>query len=298
MCERRAMEWTERRTEPRTRGSWTTVVPAMILLAWATGALPAQQMDAAGVSYEIAPDPTLEATVGFPILLNDLRTIFVNSFGYERVEYDFDAWDFQAGRSGSREVFHSISYTLVYIQRIGERWTLLSFVSTGLSSDFGSRVSIDDFGMTIQASAQAEITDTFQLGGGLLYPIGAPFPYPVVLVDWDITERLAFVGYLPVYASLDLEAADFLDVGFTAEADFRSYHGDPDKYGVDNPQFSIITAKAGPYARASIGEWVHLKIEWGYYFLRLFSFLDGSDERESKAADGAITFKTSLTVGL
>lgn len=107
--------------------------------------------------------------------------------------------------------------------------------------------------------------DNLILGAGLGYTFGIAFPYPVGIVQWDINDRLALNALLPFFATLSFEASDMLDLGVKAQVDFRGHHGDPDRYGVDNPQLSYLNIKAGPYVQVNVGECAHFNFEGGYY---------------------------------
>jgi hypothetical protein len=273
----------------------------------------AQQFVGVSAFYEALPDRRIEAGGVFPILLNkdpdtgEPGTIFINRFAYENTVYNFDDWGFRAGSSGETEMFHCILYNLFFIQRLNDRWGLVAMVEPSLSSDFGAEVSIDDFYLTVQAGFTVKVLENLVLGATAGYTIGFAFPYPILFIQWDITDRLQLLGFLPMFASLQLSVSQYLDLGINAELEFRSHHGDPDKYGVDNPQFSYINMRAGPFVQLNLGEVkmgeetygiVHLLIEGGYYFYRNWGFLDGAEPRIGMTLDGAFFVRGGLILGI
>jgi hypothetical protein len=269
----------------------------LLLYVAAGGELGAQQVVGASLWYEPLPEPTLETSAAVPIVLNNGRTIFLNRVSYQNVVYHFEEWGFAEGDAEDMERFHSITYSLIYLQQLAEKWRLLLAANPSLSSDFGSDISADDFFLSLQGGFTAQILENLSLGLALLYNLGDLYPYPGALIEWKITKDLVLSGILPVFATLEYGISRYLDLGLQANLEFRSHHGDPDKYGLENPQFSFIFARAGGYVQANVMSWLHLNVEGGYYFYRYLSFGNGNEEQESLFLDNAFYIKGGLIVG-
>ncbi len=102
-------------------------------------------------------------------------------------------------------------------------------------------------------------------------------PLPFALVEWAITPKLNLNALLPMNATLLYSPWSILAVGIFGETGGSSYHGDPDKFGVGNPQLDYSVASAGATAQVHVTPWALLTLKGGYTFQRRFEFFDGGD---------------------
>jgi len=57
----------------------------------------------------------------------------------------------------------------------------------------------------------------------------------------------------------------------------NSFHGDPDRYGLDNPQLNYSTVVSDLGVRYFILPFLHVTLHGGYTLFRRFEFSDGRD---------------------
>jgi hypothetical protein len=119
-----------------------------------------------------------------------------------------------------------------------------------------------------------------------------------VLVAWRISPQVMLDALLPMNVSVLYTPAPMLEVGVFAELSGNRYHGDPDKFGVDNPQLKYSVAAAGPMVRWHLTRWAHLTLKGGYTFMRRFEFFDGDDEANSLNLKQAWFVQGGLQVGM
>ena len=58
-------------------------------------------------------------------------------------------------------------------------------------------------------------------------------------------------------------------------------HGDPDKFGVDNPLMKYSEGTISPSVQIHFLNWFHLNIEGGFAFYRNYEFFDGDEKAQS-----------------
>ena len=231
----------------------------------------------AGVELQIS---SWQTGAAFPLAFAEGRTVILNSVTYDVVNIEYKD---PLSLVNKIDHMHSISYTMFLIQELSEKWQLVAVATPGLASDFEGELSTDDISFTAVLGAKYDFSDKFSLGGGAAYQrnFGDPLPMPFVLVEWAISPRLALSALLPMNATVMYSPKELFDVGVFGEIGGNQYHGDPDKFGVNNPLLKYSVVSAGPMARVHFTKWAHLTMKGGYTFLRRFEFFDGSDEAET-----------------
>ena len=66
-----------------------------------------------------------------------------------------------------------------------------------------------------------------------------------------------------------------MDLGLALKVSGNRYHGDPDTWDAENPQFNHAIVTVGPTAKVHFSRWVHLNLEGGYVLYHNFEFGDG-----------------------
>jgi hypothetical protein len=88
-----------------------------------------------------------------------------------------------------------------------------------------------------------------------------------------------------------------LELGLAAKFAGNEYHGDPARYGVENPQMRYSVGTFGPSAKLHLSEKVHLTAEAGMTFMRRFEFFDGDLEENSLDLRNSGMLKFGLQIG-
>lgn len=148
-----------------------------------------------------------------------------------------------------------------------------------MASDLKADISEDDFNFQAAAIAIRHYSERFSLGLGVAYStqFGDAAPLPVLAFDWNNGKNLQFKAILPVSLEFWCRHSERLDVGLVTAGDGNNFHGDPDIYGVENPNLRYTMLTLGPVARINVTSWVQLHLEAGLIGLHRFEFFDGDD---------------------
>lgn len=249
-------------------------------------------------------DQTFGVQLSFPVAFAEGKTLLLNHLHYQRMAFDFRNWDDIRGGEQIDQV-QSISYTAFLLQQLSEKWQLAVAVTPGLASDFEgvesfSDLSSDDVTLTAMVGAIRKFNENFSFGAGIAYErdFGDPLPLPFLYFDWNIRPNLHASGIVPQNVALSYTLNPMIDLGLLFRIDGSRYHGDPDKYGVDNPQMAYTVGTIGPTAQIHLTKWCHISVEGGYTFLRNFEFRDGDDEERSLDTDQTFYLKAGISLGM
>lgn len=89
-----------------------------------------------------------------------------------------------------------------------------------------------------------------------------------------------------------------IDLGLLVQIDDSGYHGDPDKFGVDDPQLAYIIGTIGPTVQIHLTKWLHVYVEGGYTFIRNIEFRDGDDVEQSLETEQTVYLRTGILLGM
>lgn len=73
--------------------------------------------------------------------------------------------------------------------------------------------------------------------------------------------------------------------------------GDPDLFGVNDPELRYSILTFGPTARYRFADWFNLQVEGGIIGLHRFEFFDGNDEVDSFNLKSSGYFRFSFNFG-
>jgi hypothetical protein len=274
----------------------------------------AQQVFGASLEYGVFPyvklaDPNsitenLEIqtdikTVGlvFPLALQDGKIVIFNQFNYRRVDFTYK--HFPEGTE--IEQAQAVNYTFFMIDSLSEKWSLVAILTPGLASDFeADEISGDDFTLQAIFGYIRKYSPNFQLGFGLAYirDFGRPIPLPFIYFDWNNGDRLSATGLVPTDMSLTYKFNPKIDFLLTMKFLGDRHHGNPDKFGVKNPQMEYSEGTISPALQVHLNKWLHLKVEAGYAFYRNFEFLDGDKTVQSFDMEPTIYYRANLLLGM
>ena len=236
----------------------------------------------------------------FPLSFGEGSTLLLNSVNYQRLGFNYKGW--QGWMDPKVTHAHSISYSAFLLQTLTERWKLVISVAPGIASDLEGELSTYDFTLSAIVGAMRAFGEkgNFTLGAGLAYTwdFGDPIPMPFLYVDWNIGSKLNINGILPTNLAITYKLFSFIDVGLLASIGGNRYHGDPDKFGVDNPQMKYSLATVGPKVQIHFSKWLHLNLESGYTIFRNFSFWDGPTEASNFDMENTFYFRASTVIGM
>ncbi len=274
----------------------------------------AQEVVGVSVGYEYFPhvklaDPSVEApgleiqarcvSVGasFPLAFAKGKLLALSQVNYRRTDFDFRNFPEEGNEI---EQAQSIAYTLFMIDSLSQKWKLVAALTPGLASDFEGDVTGDDFTFEAMFGGIRRYGDNLELGLGLSYTrdFGPPLPLPFLYFDWSISSNLHANGIVPVSVDALYRLNPMIDLGLSLTVKGNRYHGDPDIYGVDNPQMEYSEGTVSPRVQLHLFEWLHVSVEGGFALYRNFEFLDGDHTEASYDLEQTRYLRTGLVLGM
>lgn len=219
----------------------------------------------------------LRGSLSFPIVIWKDRTILVNNFSYQLIEFKYSELDFPLER------LQSASYTLMIQHRLSQRWSVWALGTPTLASDLQAEISQDDFNFQAAAIFIRHFSERFSLGFGAAYTtlFGSGEFVPILAFDWNNGRNLAARAIIPTNLEMWYRPAAAIDVGLVLSGDGNNFRGDPDIYLVANPEVRYTSLTAGPAVKIRLTKLARLQLETGIIALHRFEFFDGDTEASS-----------------
>ena len=276
--------------------------------------LQAQQIFGLSYGYEVFPhvkltDPipgnsefeiqasSWDVGAAFPLMFGQGKTIVMNQFNYKRTDLNY-----RNSPSGATLIaqMQSMQYTFFMIDSLNHKWKMVVVLTPGLASDFEGDLVKEDFTFGGVFGFIRQYGKNLQIGCGLAYmpDFGEPLPMPFVYLDWNISSRMNLNGILPTNMLLKYQLNPKFDVGLSLKVQGNRYHGNPEKFGVDNPLMKYSEGTFSPMLQYHFNQFLHLNVEGGYAFYRNFEFFDGDTEAQSLDLKQTGYIRTRLVIGI
>lgn len=251
-----------------------------------------------GESLQIGVN-TYDASVAYPFTFNGGDTTLTTEVAYHQMTLHYRNWNRDTLGDVRAERVHSIRLTPTLVHNFSERWSMLAIVAPGIASEFQSPLSVDDLILEAAAAGIYKFSDRFSMGLGVGFNplLGQQFPLPILAFSWNNGSNMKAEAILPLSANFAWRAHSHVDLGVGARLEGSSFHGDPGKYDVDNPQLRYSLVKVGPSVTVRPAPWLGLKVDGGYAFARRLEFYDGNDEQESYDLQSRAYVNLSLLFG-
>ena len=219
----------------------------------------------------------LRTSLSYPIVFSKGRTVLVNEFSYQLIEFRYRQLGYPLER------LHSASYTLMLQHRLSTGWSVWALGTPSLASDLKAEVSENDFNFQAAAVFIRHFSSRFSLGIGTAYStqFGSAEIVPILAFDWNNGKNLMAKAILPVSLEFWYRPSNRLDVGLLLSGDGNNFRGDPDIYQVENPELRYTMLTVGPAAKVKLYEGVFLTCEAGLLGLHRFEFYDDDTEDTS-----------------
>jgi hypothetical protein len=233
------------------------------------------------------------ATFTYPIVFSKGRTVLVNDFSYQLIDFEHKNWAFPLSR------LHSASYTLMLQHRLSQQWSVWTLVTPSLASDLQAEVSKDDFNLEVVNVFIRHFSERFSLGVGAAYTtqFGSGEIVPILAFDWNNGKNLMARAILPTSLEFWYRPGPKFDLGLLVSGDGNSFHGDPDIYEVEQPELRYTMLTAGPAVKINLPNQFHLNIEVGLIGLHRFEFYDGDKEAGSYDLEPSQYVRVGLRYG-
>jgi hypothetical protein len=239
---------------------------------------------------------TVTISASYPWVFSGGRTVLTNEISYQRREFSYK--NFPHGDPALHDI-HDVKYTLMLQHGLSHKWTMLTIVTPGLGSDFGADLSSDDFTLQLAAIFIRQFSEAFSFGFGAAHStrFGEPLPLPVLAFSWNNGTNLNWDTILPVSSEFWYRSSERLRLGLVFGVDGNNYHGDPDIFGVANPQLRHSVTTFGPSARYRLANRLQLNVDSGLIGFHRFEFYDGNDQQASFNMKPSAFFRVGLVFG-
>ncbi|UCC44705.1 MAG: hypothetical protein JSU65_01895 [Candidatus Zixiibacteriota bacterium] len=219
----------------------------------------------------------LRATFSYPVAFAQGKTVLVNNFSYQLIEFDYKNWDYPLKR------LHAASYTLMLQQRLSQKWSMWALGTPSIASDLEAEVSEDDFNIEIVGVFIRHFSQQLSVGAGVAYTtqFGSGEWVPILAFDWNNGKNLMVRAIIPTSLEFWYRPGPRVDLGLIVSGDGNSYRGDPEIYGVEDPELRYTMMTVGPAAKIHLTKLLQLNIEAGLIGLHRFEFYDGNVESGS-----------------
>jgi len=216
-----------------------------------------------------------------PQVLKNKKTVFIHKLRYRNVSTDIKASSVLLDSELTKN-YHTISYSLDYIQILSPKWTLTLNFNPMLASDFEEAVGEDD--LLFQATALAINTKNkkFNYGFGFAYTtrFGRQLAIPGVMLKYK-SPKMIFELWFPDNLLVMFNTDKMFQYGFKAAIDGGLYNNSNNLLSTVN---SIID-EAG-YSRINIGpaitfklqNGINLNLHGGIAIARRLEFVDINEE--------------------
>ena len=181
----------------------------------------------AGEAHEYGSLNTL--TAGFKLAPKTLFAINVNHF-YFHVNDDAEM---PAGIASPINI-HGIILRTGIVQQLANGGKIQLLVAPRLMSDF-KNLDGHSFQLGGIVSYQNDLNANLNLGFGAMYnqELFGPYVVPLLLLDWQVSDRWYIEGMIPVTAKVHFRVNEGLDVGFNHFGLITSYYLGDEEYAGD-----------------------------------------------------------------
>lgn len=244
---------------------------------------------------------TLNVRANYPVVLKQNRTYLINELLFDRFDLDYTKWNKeQAGGGPKPEHVYAIKYSLMLRHILSQKWYYMAFIVPGLASDFKGKLTFDDFSFEAAVVFVRQFSSNTGLGFGLAYSrfFGEPFPMPVLALEWNNGSNLKSSIILPVSLELWYAMSNIIELGFVGGVQGNQYHGDPELYGVGNPQMRYSVTTLGPAVNIGLGKLVKIRFDAGINLFRRFEFYNDDEKVRSYNLKNAGFVRIGLKIGV
>jgi len=219
----------------------------------------------------------LRAALSFPVVFAQGRTVLVNDFSYQMIEFEYQNWDYPLNR------LHAASYTLMLQQRLSQKWSVWAMGTPSMASDLKAEVSEKDFNIEVVAVFIRHFSQRLSVGFGAAYTtqFGTGEWVPILAFDWNNGKNLMARAIIPTSLEFWYRPDPRVDLGLIVSGDGNSFRGDPEIYEVAEPELRYTMLTVAPAAKIYLTKLLQLNIEAGIIGLHRFEFYDGDHESGS-----------------
>ena len=236
---------------------------------------------------------TLQALISYPLKFNQGRTQLENTIVYNFLKFDY------RGAPSLLESVQSYSYTAFFTHDFLNGLGIIAVVTPGFADDFHGPATSSAITLSMALACSYKFSEDFKVGLGVAIDttFGEDLLMPVASVDWAITDQLWLESVLPISVQLTYLPIRLIGFRATVAVTGNRFHGDANRYNVENPQlnYSVITGDLG--MRWFILPWLHLSIHGGATLYRRFEFSDGRKSFAKYDPTNCAVFKVYLGVG-
>lgn len=263
--------------------------------------------DLVGVDYSTIGKGSASRGVGFekysvrvtlPKRIKSSGDMLLNKIEYSKTNIDYTV---DPSLGGDVSNFHSITYSLGYIHKLNNDWTLISMLNPSVSSNFSSSINWDDIRLFGMLMFSKKVKSNKKLDFGIAYSttLGRPFPMPMFNLMWKPNQKWIFnFGFPRMAAQYQLTKSTTLGTDLFMAGDNLTLGDDlyRGEQKVDNIQ--IMNMGGGIEVTQKLSKFLMLKLSSGYTFYRQFEFLNGNDTVKEYDLDNNLYIKAGISIGM
>ncbi len=256
-----------------------------------------QETNIFSTSFEIYPIMILKTELGFPLIIGEGETVFLNSFTYLQIFEENMHYGFANENRNIAESIYSFAYNFTWLQQLAENCMLVLGTGVEIASTYEVEVSTSSVLINTLAGIIFFTENNDYYGFGLTYTIGVLIPIPYFNFKFNLTDNIRLHGILPEYLTIGFIPHENLELALKAEMISLNYIGNTDKYSVENPLISLINIWGGVSITINLFEYLFFGIEGGYSVYRSASLIQTND-KQSTNLENALILRFFLTIGL
>ena len=244
---------------------------------------------------------SFQFSIAYPVVISKDKTLLLNQINYQRMNIDYDNWDYVNGGNGTVDRAIGISYSAIILHKYSEKWSFMGMITPGIASDFRSdKITGDDFYFSAVAVFIKKYSEKTSVGYGLAYvpDFGQPIPVPVVAIRWNNGKNMKAECILPVNIDFQYAYSKNITFGMQLGVEGNQYHGNSEQFLVPNPQLRYSVGTFGPYLKYRLYKMLMLKAKTGFTVLRRFEFYNGNDLHGSYDLKNSGFFNIGLELDL
>lgn len=228
-------------------------------------------------------------SVGAPLPLSEETTLVVGA-AYERL-------DIHTGEGDDLEL-HAPKALLGAVHQLSDRWGVMAFGEIGLASSMDGSLGSDDLLMSLTGVATYSVTESFQLGAGILYDrrSGELAPMPALTLRLRISERLRVRGFVPVWMRAEFRATPWLDVGLRSSFESNRFHFADGAPTDRNAELAYSNLTIGPQVTFNFNDWTHLDLYAAGAVYRRYELFDDDDRFAREGLSPVIGYGARLWI--
>lgn len=226
------------------------------------------------------------------------ESLLINKFEYAQTNIDYPTSDVNFT---DLEQFHTISYSIGYMQKLKNNWSMMGMVSPKISSNLTSSVQWKDIRLMGMLMFTKKVKPNLDLQFGLMYSstTGIPAPLPMFSLMWQCSEKWSVnLGFPRFQINYKLGENTEISTNLTMVGDNYTLSENLYNEGKKIDNIRIMNIGGGLMLTQKLYKMVKFNLSSGFTFYRKFEFLDEKDSIKKYDLDNDLYIKVGISIGL